>query len=306
MVRKGSSVQVRLRALLADSSLVIHEGAGAGSEHPVDGQLILGREHGSADLVIDDPGVSRRHARVLAEAGGVIVEDLGSSNGTYVNGERISGPVELGAGDEVQVGATVLGIEGGTAATALLPPGAPPTQAHPGPAQPPLAQPAPIQAPPSRRPAPRRLAPPPHDRGNLPALAALFLGPLSVLLVFLSAGGFFIALPCGIAAIILGAIGIRNADRRQSGHRALARIGRFAGIVGTILSLIAVIVFIVVAAALHSTEHSVGGLINRIKDEINHVKVPNVKAPNVNPPSSSNSGGSSSGSSSGGTATPSQ
>ncbi|HEY4562893.1 MAG TPA: FHA domain-containing protein, partial [Thermoanaerobaculia bacterium] len=100
---------------MPDSALVIHEGPGAGSEHPVDGELILGREQGSADLVIDDPGVSRRHARVLSDAGGVIVEDLGSSNGTYVNGQRISGPVELGAGDEVQVGATIMGVEGGTA-----------------------------------------------------------------------------------------------------------------------------------------------------------------------------------------------
>jgi hypothetical protein len=208
----------------------------------------------------------------------------------------------------VQVGATVLGIEGGTAATALLPPGAPPTRAHPGPAQPPLDLPAPIQPSPSGRPAPRRLAPPPHDRGNLPALAALFLGPLSILLVFLSAGGFFIALPCGIAAIVLGAIGIRNADRRQSGHRALARIGRFTGIVGTILSVIAVIVFIVVAAALHSTEHSVSGLINRITDEINKVKVPNVNTPNVNAPNapSSSSSGGGSGGNSGGTSAPGQ
>jgi ABC transport system ATP-binding/permease protein len=84
---------------MADASLVIHEGAGAGSEHPVDGELILGRESASADLVIEDPGVSRRHARVLTETGAVIVEDLGSSNGTYVNGERISGAVELAAGD---------------------------------------------------------------------------------------------------------------------------------------------------------------------------------------------------------------
>ena len=103
---------------MADCSLVIHEGAGAGSEHPVDGELIVGREQGSADLVIDEPGFSRRHARqarVLADGGGVIVEDLSSSNGTYVNGERISGAIELAAGDEVQIGATVLGVEAGTA-----------------------------------------------------------------------------------------------------------------------------------------------------------------------------------------------
>jgi pSer/pThr/pTyr-binding forkhead associated (FHA) protein len=229
---------------MADSSLVIHDGAGAGNEHPLEGELILGRERGTADLVIDDPGVSRRHARVLPENGGAIVEDLGSSNGTYVNGERISGPVELGAGDEVQVGATVLGVEGGTAPTAPV----------------------------SRGAAPRRLAPRPNDRTNIPALAALFLGPLSILLIFLSTGGFFIALPCGIAAIILGTIGIRNADRKQAGHRPLARIGRVTGFVGTILSVIAVIVFIVVATALHATESSVSGLIDQVKDEINNAK----------------------------------
>ncbi len=204
---------------MAGSSLVIHEGAGAGSEHPVDGELILGRERGTADLVIDDPGVSRRHARILSDAGGVIVEDLGSSNGTFVNGHRITGPVEVAAGDELQVGATILGVERATA---------PP--------------------PPSGRPAPDRLAPHLHDPGNLPALAALFLGPLSILLVFLSAGGFFVALPCGIAAIVLGKAGIRNADRRQAGHRALARIGRFTGILGTLAAAIAAIVFLVVTA----------------------------------------------------------
>jgi hypothetical protein len=247
---------------VADASLIIHRGAGAGSEHPVDGELILGREQGSADLVIDDPGISRRHARVLPDNGGVLLEDLGSSNGTYVNGERISGPVELGAGDEVQLGATVLGVEGGTAATALMPPGAPATAEHPGP---------------SRRgaPSPRRLAPHPHAATNIPALTAVFLGPLSILLIFLSTGGFFIALPCGIAAIILGSIGIRNADRKQTGHRGLARIGRFTGILGSILSIIAVIVFIVVATALHATESSVSGLVNQVKDEINNAKQSN-------------------------------
>ncbi|MFL5906017.1 MAG: FHA domain-containing protein [Solirubrobacterales bacterium] len=285
--------------------MVIREGAGAGSEHPVDGELILGREHGSADLVIDDPGVSRRHARVLNDAGVVVVEDLGSSNGTYVNGERIAEPVEVAAGDELQLGGTVLGVEGGTSATALMPPGAPPTEQHPGPAQRPERWSAPPRAP-SARPAPRRLAPPPSDRGNLPALAALFLGPLSIALVFLSAGGFFIALPCGIAAVVLGSIGMTNVDRgKASAHRGWARIGRFTGIIGTFLAVLAVIIFVVVATALHATESSVGGLAKRIRDEINNVHVP--KAPDVKTSSpSSSSGGTSSGGggSSGGTATP--
>jgi hypothetical protein len=259
-----------------DSSLVIHEGAGAGSEHPLDGELILGREHASVDLVIPDAGVSRRHARVVAHNGGVIVEDLGSSNGTYVNGQRITGPVELGTGDEIRVGATVLGVEGRQNATAPMQP----------------------------RPAPRRLAPPPHQPSNIPALTALFLGPLSILLVFLSTGGFFLALPCGIAAIVLGTIGIRNADRRQIGHRGPARIGRFTGILATVLSVLAVIVFIVVATALHATESSVGGLIDRIRDEIDKVDVPDVNPPDVNTPNAPNSSGGDN--TSGGTAPPSQ
>jgi hypothetical protein len=280
------------------ASLVIHHGAGAGSEHPVEGELVLGRDQASADLVIDDPGVSRRHARLVTDGGGVVVEDLGSSNGTFVNGERITAPVELGADDEVQVGGTVLGVEGGTAATALIQPGAPPTQQHSGPAR---GRAAPAQPPPAGRPAPRRLAPHPSERGNGAALAAIFLGPLSIVLLFLSAGGFFLALPCGIAAIILGTIGIRNVDRgKASGQRGLARIGRLTGIVGTILSVLALIVFVVVATALDSTESSVSGLIDRIEDEINDVDVPDVNAPDVNSPDSPSGG------ESGGTPAPGQ
>jgi FHA domain len=281
---------------MTDATVVIHEGAGAGGEHPLDGELILGREQASADLVIPDPGVSRRHARILPQNGAIVVEDLGSSNGTYVNGERISGPVQLDAGDEVQLGDTILGIEGGTAATAVMPPGAPATEHHPGP--------APAQPPPSGRPAPRRLAPPPHEPGNIPAFAALFLGPLSILLVFLSTGGFFLALPCGIAAIVLGTIGIRNADRRQQGHGGLARLGRITGWVGTLLSILAIIVFIVVATALDVTENSVSGLIDAVRDEIEGIEVPDVNAPDVNAP---DQGGESGGSGeSGGTPAPGQ
>jgi hypothetical protein len=286
------------------ASLVIHEGAGAGSEHPVDGELILGREQSSADLVIPDPGVSRRHARMIPQNGSVILEDLGSSNGTYVNGERITGPVELATGDEVQLGDTVLGIQGaGTAATAVMPPGAPATEHHPGPQRPGLAQP-----PPSSRPAPRRLAPPPHEASNIPALAALFLGPLSILLVFLSTGGFFIALPCGIAAIVLGTIAIRNADRRQQSHRGLAVLGRITGWVGTLLSILAVIVFIVVATALDATESSVSGLIDAVRDEIEGIEVPDVNTPDVNAPdvNAPDQSGNEPGGESGGTPAPSQ
>jgi FHA domain len=231
------------------ASLIIHEGAGTVSQHSVDGALILGRERATADLVIEDPGVSRRHARVLPDNGALVVEDLGSSNGTYVNGRRISGPVEVADGDEVQLGDTVVGVEER----------------------------------PSGRPAPRRLAPPPHEPGNIPALAALFLGPLSILLLFLSAGGFFLALPSGIAAIVLGTIGIRNVDRgRATSHRGSARLGRITGWVGTILSILALIAFLVVAILLDVTADSVNGIVDAIRDEIQGVEVPDVNAPDVN------------------------
>jgi pSer/pThr/pTyr-binding forkhead associated (FHA) protein len=273
------------------ATLVIHEGAGAGSEHPVDGELTLGREQGSADLVIDDPGISRQHARFLAEGGAVRVEDLGSSNGTFVNGERISGEVELAAGDEVQVGGTVLGVEGADAPTALMPPGADATAEHPGPVP---RRRAPAQPRPAARPAPRRLGPHPQEQPNIPALAAVFLGPLSILLLLFSSGAaFFVSLPCAIAAIVLGTIGIRNVDRgKADGFRGLARIGRITGIIGTILSVLALIVFVVVATALDTTERSLSGLIDRIQEEIEGVDVPevpdvespDVNAPDVNPP----------------------
>jgi FHA domain len=259
MVRKGSPVQVRLRAFVA--SLVIHDRAGAGSEHPLDDQLTLGREEGRADLVLDDPGVSRLHARFAVDNGSVVVEDLGSSNGTYVNGQRISGPVELGAEDEVQLGGTVLSVGGAAPATEV--------------------QPAP-----GKRPAPKRLAPSPTERGNIPALAAVFLGPLSILLLLFSSGAaFFVSLPCAVAAVVLGTVGMRNVDRgRADSHRGLAHIGRITGVIGAILSVLALIVFLVVATALDATEDSLSGLIDSVRDEIEGVETPDINAPDVDAP----------------------
>ncbi|MEW5741858.1 MAG: GGDEF domain-containing protein [Myxococcota bacterium] len=65
--------------------------------------LLLGRA-GEADVWLDGEGVSRKHARVLREGAGITVVDLGSKNGTWVNGERIERRA-LSAGDLLQVGA---------------------------------------------------------------------------------------------------------------------------------------------------------------------------------------------------------
>ena len=67
------------------------------------GGAVLGRSR-EADVVVDDPNVSRRHAEVRPSGGSWIVRDLGSTNGVKVNGRRIQGPQSLRAGDTIELG----------------------------------------------------------------------------------------------------------------------------------------------------------------------------------------------------------
>ena len=66
------------------------------------GKLYLGRSP-ECELAIADPAVSRRHARLWVNPAQIVIEDLGSQNGVFVNGERIAGPRELRAGDTVRI-----------------------------------------------------------------------------------------------------------------------------------------------------------------------------------------------------------
>lgn len=66
------------------------------------GKLYLGRSP-ECELAISDPAVSRRHARLWVSPTQIVIEDLGSQNGVYVNGERIRGPRELRAADVVRI-----------------------------------------------------------------------------------------------------------------------------------------------------------------------------------------------------------
>jgi pSer/pThr/pTyr-binding forkhead associated (FHA) protein len=88
-------------------SLEIVEGAGAGRMVALGTGLTVGRGR-DADLVLADELVSRRHARVTPSGAGAVVEDLGSRNGTFVNGEGIHGPTELEPGDQLQLGVTLV------------------------------------------------------------------------------------------------------------------------------------------------------------------------------------------------------
>jgi len=76
-----------------------------------DGIATIGRESGSAQLVVGDPTVSRVHAEIEKAGGRILVRDKGSSNGTFVNGAKISADTELRIGDTVQFGAVRFRLE---------------------------------------------------------------------------------------------------------------------------------------------------------------------------------------------------
>ena len=65
--------------------------------------LVIGREPGQCDILILDPNVSRVHARVVIENGEVIVLDLGSTNGTFVNNSKVE-KTKLKPGDVIHLG----------------------------------------------------------------------------------------------------------------------------------------------------------------------------------------------------------
>lgn len=90
-------------------TVVVTTGPEAGRRVELGLEVAIGRQEG--DLVVEDPEVSRRHAVLRRSGGSVVVEDLDSTNGTFVNGERIRTPMTLGPGDQVRVGRTTLEIE---------------------------------------------------------------------------------------------------------------------------------------------------------------------------------------------------
>jgi predicted component of type VI protein secretion system len=69
-------------------------------------EITVGRDI-NAGIVINVPEVSRRHARFRRDPGGYLLEDLGSTNGTFVNGQRLSAPTLLRSGDTIQFGEAV-------------------------------------------------------------------------------------------------------------------------------------------------------------------------------------------------------
>ncbi|MEI7705886.1 MAG: FHA domain-containing protein [Deltaproteobacteria bacterium] len=112
----GTAVEARaiLRAALrgeapsAGAELVALSGPSAGRRYPVR-PGVLGRAFGST-IRLDDPAVSRRHARIEVDGSCIRIADLRSRNGCFVGEERLSGLRELRPGDELRAGQTVLSL----------------------------------------------------------------------------------------------------------------------------------------------------------------------------------------------------
>ena len=89
--------------------VVVRSDTQAGLDFTVTDATVLGRSD-EADIVLDDPYASEFHLRLVASEEGLTLHDLGSTNGTYLNGRRVTAPTELRRGDAVQVGKTVMEI----------------------------------------------------------------------------------------------------------------------------------------------------------------------------------------------------
>lgn len=74
-----------------------------GMEYELAEGAVMGRGE-QAEIRLDDPYASSRHARLVLQGGRIVLEDLGSTNGTYLNEELVSGPQPLHQGDRVRIG----------------------------------------------------------------------------------------------------------------------------------------------------------------------------------------------------------
>ena len=166
--------------MAAQYQFVMRSGPTVGKAYPLDApEVTIGRDAVNT-IVINDSEISRRHARMELRGAAYVIQDLGSTNGTFINGTRISGMQVLNAGDTVSFGqgivlvyepvadlnATVLSAKAPQPPTAAqrqtpLPSSAP----RPAVTPPPAPRP-PVTPPPAPRPA---AVPPPVYSGQVPA-----------------------------------------------------------------------------------------------------------------------------------------
>jgi hypothetical protein len=92
----------------AQFQFVMRSGPTPGATYSLEGdQIVIGRDSTNG-VVINDAEISRKHARLNFQGGKYVLEDLGSTNGTFVNGQRLAGPAVLKSGDVVSFGEQIV------------------------------------------------------------------------------------------------------------------------------------------------------------------------------------------------------
>ncbi len=167
--------------------LIMRSGPTPGAAFALEGdQMTIGRDS-TNEIVINDAEVSRRHSRLTFQGGKYVLEDLGSTNGTFVNGQRLAGPRVLKPGEVVSFGEQIVLVF----EAVNLDPGAT------------MVSPRAAAVPASQRPAPPPPPPPAQYAGSVPASPApIGVAPrrtnllpifivVGVLLLICACAGFF-------------------------------------------------------------------------------------------------------------------
>ena len=94
--------------MVSGFQLFVQQGPQAGQAFVLNKSIItIGREAGN-DIVLESPQISRYHTRLTLQGGVYVVEDMGSTNGTFLNGQRVLRPTPVTTGDLIGVGETIL------------------------------------------------------------------------------------------------------------------------------------------------------------------------------------------------------
>jgi pSer/pThr/pTyr-binding forkhead associated (FHA) protein len=108
---KAAPAKARKASRGVPTTLKIVDGPNAGQSVPLgDGPILLGRGTDAA-IRLDDDYVSTRHARFATNGEQWFVEDLGSTNGTYLGSQRITAPIPIGLGIQVRLGKTIVELQ---------------------------------------------------------------------------------------------------------------------------------------------------------------------------------------------------
>jgi pSer/pThr/pTyr-binding forkhead associated (FHA) protein len=173
--------------MAAQFQFVMRSGPTPGATFSLEGdQLVIGRDS-SSGVAINDAEVSRKHARMMFQGGKYVIEDLGSTNGTFVNGQRLAGPIVLKSGDVVSLGEQIVlmyeALSSDAGATMAVS-----RKSVPGPAAAPVSAPAPAPMPAS---APQQYytpsVVPPKKNNMLP----IFIGVGVLVLICVCAGALW-------------------------------------------------------------------------------------------------------------------